>query len=407
MQFRKTISILSVCFLLQCSSAALAGKIPDTGDPNEPVCNPRSYTNLGNGIIKDNVTGLMWQQATAPGTYSLNQAKTYCNGLSLGGYTNWRLPTIKELSALVDSSSTSGPTINTTYFPDTVASDHYYLSSTPAGAFFLDVIWCVDFFIGKTVMNVDPGVDLYVRAVRGGSLTNSFVDNGDGTITDTRNGLMWEKLNSAPTATWDQAKAYCENLTLGGQSDWRLPNRNELRSLVDYSRNNPAINTTFFPDAVADDYWSSTTDVFSSGAAWVVEFGVGSDFHDRKTDNNYIRAVRGGCALSGSSTTTSVSGGDETTPATTTVPFSTTTTSVWTDGTCPLTKVLGGDNPKLENLRTFRDSTLAQSALGRKLIQIYYNNADSINAALDRKPALRTVARRVLEVIAPMVGNQD
>ena len=53
----------------------------------------------------------------------------------------------------------------------------------------------------------------------------------------------------------------------------------------------------------------------------------------------------------------------------------------------------------------FRDSRLANSAIGPKAIQIYYNNADSINAALDRSPALRGVARRVLEMIAPMAGK--
>ena len=73
---------------------------------------------------------------------------------------------------------------------------------------------------------------------------------------------------------------------------------------------------------------------------------------------------------------------------------------------CPVKKVLGADNPKLENLRDFRDSSLAQSAIGRKAIQIYYNNADTINAALDRSPALLSATRRVLEVIAPMVGKK-
>jgi hypothetical protein len=68
--------------------------------------------------------------------------------------------------------------------------------------------------------------------------------------------------------------------------------------------------------------------------------------------------------------------------------------------------VLGAGNPVLENLRFFRDSTLAQSAVGRRLIQIYYNNADSINAALERSPVLQAIARRVLEEIAPMVRKQ-
>jgi len=74
---------------------------------------------------------------------------------------------------------------------------------------------------------------------------------------------------------------------------------------------------------------------------------------------------------------------------------------------CPAQKALGEDNPKLENLRDFRDSRLANSVVGRKVIQIYYTNADSINAALERSPALRAVTRRVLEVIAPMVGKNE
>ena len=69
---------------------------------------------------------------------------------------------------------------------------------------------------------------------------------------------------------------------------------------------------------------------------------------------------------------------------------------------CPATQVLGPDNPALESLRTLRDSKLAQSALGRKMIQMYYTNADSINDTLDRNPALRAFAGKLLEMIAPL-----
>ena len=55
----------------------------------------------------------------------------------------------------------------------------------------------------------------------------------------------------------------------------------------------------------------------------------------------------------------------------------------------------------------FRGSSLAQSAVGRKVIEIYYNNADNINAALDRSPTLRAIARTMLEIIAPMMGEQE
>jgi len=109
----------------------------------------------------------------------------------------------------------------------------------------------------------------------------------------------------------------------------------------------------------------------------------------------------------GAATTTTVSVNATTTTApvnttTTTAAISTTTT---TTKICPATQALGAGNPKLENLRAFRDSKLANSATGRKFIQLYYNNADSINAAIERSPALRTVARRMLEAIAPMVGR--
>jgi hypothetical protein len=76
------------------------------------------------------------------------------------------------------------------------------------------------------------------------------------------------------------------------------------------------------------------------------------------------------------------------------------------DPFCPLSLMYGSDNSKLENLRAFRDDTLAKSAVGRKIIQIYYRNAESINAALERSPALRTAAKWALDMIEPMIGKK-
>ena len=103
-----------------------------------------------------------------------------------------------------------------------------------------------------------------------------------------------------------------------------------------------------------------------------------------------------------STTTTTLSA-----TTTTTVPPATTTTTTKPGKPCPAKSVLGENNPNLENLRNFRDSGLAQSAVGRRVIQIYYNNADSINAALEHSPALKAVARRVLETLAPMAGRKE
>jgi hypothetical protein len=101
-----------------------------------------------------------------------------------------------------------------------------------------------------------------------------LVDNGDGTVTDTNTGLMWQQ-DEAGTMTWTEALSYCENLQLANYADWRLPNRNELQSLIDYSKHDPAIDTVAFPDVTSSDYWSSTTYVNNSVFAWIVYFGSG------------------------------------------------------------------------------------------------------------------------------------
>jgi hypothetical protein len=74
---------------------------------------------------------------------------------------------------------------------------------------------------------------------------------------------------------------------------------------------------------------------------------------------------------------------------------------------CPAANVLGGNNAYLENLRAFRDRTLAQSAIGRSITHIYYDNTDTMNTALERNPMLRSCARSVLEAIAPMMGKKE
>jgi hypothetical protein len=92
------------------------------------------------------VTGLEWQQETAPGIYSRDEAIIYCNGLRLGEHNDWRLPTVKELSVLVDSNiPRPGPTIDTTFFPDTQAE--YYWSSTTGDS--PGVFWVVHFEEGR------------------------------------------------------------------------------------------------------------------------------------------------------------------------------------------------------------------------------------------------------------------
>ena len=120
----------------------------------------------------------------------------------------------------------------------------------------------------------------------------SFVDNGDQTVSDLQSGLTWDQRETT-AMTWTAALSYCENLSFAGQPDWRLPNRNELESLVDDTKtSSPTINTTYFPSAVSNFYWSSTTYALVSANAWSVDFGVGNVGNYSKTVNYYVRCVR-------------------------------------------------------------------------------------------------------------------
>jgi hypothetical protein len=142
-----------------------------------------------------------------------------------------------------------------------------------------------------------------------------FVDNGDGTVTDTQTGLMWEKKDDLgglhdkdDTYTWANAMSefisevngYSADGTaqtgLGGHSDWRLPTNAELQSilLAPYPcGTSPCIDSTFGPTG-AGFYWSSTTDSGNPALAWDVFFGGGDVSGGTKTVFNYVRAVRGG-----------------------------------------------------------------------------------------------------------------
>ena len=84
------------------------------------------------------------------------------------------------------------------------------------------------------------------------------------------------------------------NAGFGGHADWRMPNREELRSICDYGRVNPAIKTDYFPNTVSSYYWSSTTYAFDTSGAWLVYFNDGHDGWVNKGNYYYVRAVCGG-----------------------------------------------------------------------------------------------------------------
>ena len=141
----------------------------------------------------------------------------------------------------------------------------------------------------------------------------AFTDNGNGTITDTTTGLVWDKCsrgqvwdNTTPPGTctgtasthdWAAALAQATAANAAshrGQADWRLPNRTELESLVQINAASPAIDGTYFPATPSNWYWTSTTFAPNPALAWSVDFGVGDTSAFNKTNANHVRLVRSG-----------------------------------------------------------------------------------------------------------------
>lgn len=278
--------------------------------------NTPSYTNNNDGTITDNVTGLIWQQDMGS-KISFTEAFIKADTMSLGGHTDWRVPTIKEVYSLIlFTGRVMGETaiemfIDTNYFEQPLGNTNLgereidaqtwssteYVGTTMNGD---ATVFGVNFIDGriKGYPEYRPGSGeankMYFRMVHGNTDygKNNFVDNGDSTVSDLATGLMWQKADDGIGRDWEEALAYAENLELAGHNDWRLPNAKELQSIVDYTRSpqttsSPAIDPVFETTEINDPegnpgqypfFWSSTThqdgpNPFTSAA--YIAFGEG------------------------------------------------------------------------------------------------------------------------------------
>ena len=265
-----------------------------------------AYTDNGDGTITDLNTGLMWVKSPG-GKMSWQEAMDGAASFNLAGYTDWRVPTIKELYSLIDFDGITGteaansiPYIDTTYFDfeygDVAAGermiDAQYWSNTEYTSTTMNgdsSVFGVNFADGRiksypTILaSGQPAPARFIRYVRGTTSygTNDFQDNGDGTITDLGTGLTWMQTDSGALGAgsnndgnlnWSEALSFCENLDYAGQTDWRLPDAKELQGIVDYSRSldatdSAAIDPIFASTPIVDEggqadyafYWTSTT----------------------------------------------------------------------------------------------------------------------------------------------------
>ncbi|MBF0565588.1 MAG: DUF1566 domain-containing protein [Nitrospirae bacterium] len=127
-----------------------------------------------------------------------------------------------------------------------------------------------------------------------------FADNGDGTVTDNLTSLTWTKNANLAGTTWQGALDYVASMNTGpgtyGYTDWRLPNKEELFSLVDFSNHNPALPTgNPFINVQSGWYWSSTTNAGGTDNAWTVGMLNGYVNNDNKSyGGHYVWPVRAG-----------------------------------------------------------------------------------------------------------------
>ncbi len=122
-----------------------------------------------------------------------------------------------------------------------------------------------------------------------GTIVENFIIHDDGTVTDTKTGLMWQQQEEAETFTWDDAMQYAKTSNFAGYSYWRLPTIDELKSLLD-EKYKPTINPLAFPNTSEDLFWSSSP--YADSDAWSVNFYSGDSYDDGKSSNNVVRLVR-------------------------------------------------------------------------------------------------------------------
>ena len=316
------------------------------------------FTDNQNGTVTDHVTGLIWlKNAGCFNPTNWDTALTDVNTLASGecglsdGSTEgqWRLPNLNELESLIDVSA-SNPAL-TVGNPFTNVSTGIYWTSTAIWAGNLaPVIWAWGIrlsdgsYVDDEISNVVATSQNAVWAVEGTSggavrlqATGFYVpyesgddgtlqmgvgltyprwlDNGNGTITDTMTGLVWLKQANCINQTWGAAVAAVNQLASGqcGLTDgstagsWRMPNRNEMQSMSDRMQSVEAayfdytimnLNNTVYQPAIFTNftvnqfYWTSTTDAADATQAWTVyscDYGV---YGQPKTNTGYTLAVR-------------------------------------------------------------------------------------------------------------------
>ena len=275
--------------------------------------------NKSGTCVEDKVTGLTGQKLPSQVKVHTDLGAYVASVQGLCSHNDWRVPTANELLSLMDISKMTGSTANADYLG--VASDamagQFWSSEVRAASPTVDA-WQVDADSNGVLSFATQSTTRKVRLVRGGhpvdtacnNSANRFTDHLDGTVSDTRTGLMWKSCpegysgNTCTTGTVLSFSSVALVVTkLGdanravdkGYTDWRVPTRNELASLVNRVCKNPSILTSVFLANESKPYITSSLNVnFPTTQVWSVDFVDGNVGPDLLTRNFYLRLVRAG-----------------------------------------------------------------------------------------------------------------
>jgi len=263
--------------------------------------------------VKHNTTGQIWEvktRANKDDTYTFDKAPDYAsqvNKSKLCGYSDWRVPSIKELNSITDK-NTYKPAIDSNYFRNIYSSDYWSKSSY---ADYSGFAWSVYFYYGY-LYYYNKQDDFYVRLVRGGQYFDIFdytkLDSSgnslpsDSTnhvcVRDNRSGLTWEvktSINKYLKYTYSEAFDYADQVkqaNLCGYSDWRIPDIDELITLVDYGNYSSAIKTSYFANTNSSKYWTGSLNAKYSQNALNIHFHDGDLDYSNTSNSRYVRLVR-------------------------------------------------------------------------------------------------------------------
>lgn len=251
-------------------------------------------------VVDDTTTGLMWQRSDAGGM-SWESAAIYCDTLSLDGYTDWRLPTAYELFSIHDLTR-KNPALPAGF--GSTDAEYWWTSESLVGD--PARIWCTNSGggIGPHPKNEAIGGGgtkrFHVRAVRQTSesirLQRHLTDLGNDIILDNATGRMWQQYCEPRMMSYDEAGKVADTLTLGGFTDWRVPNVKELQTIWDVLERDPCVDMMYLPCVMTGrSLWSNTTlSAKTTTQAWVMQPDLGVITYADKAQPLSALFVRGG-----------------------------------------------------------------------------------------------------------------